>query len=193
MPVDPANEIVLFTLRSVNVPAKGVVPPMATLFIVDAVAGLIVAVPVPVGAILIAEFAPFILIAPSIVTFVPPPPPHCKQAFPVLVFNDPPPDPAALKFDPTKLVVAVIVVPVIAAANVLPITGGLDKSNDPPKVNEPELVTVPDKLIPDTVPVPDTDVTVPEAPAAHEGTPPAKVKTCPLVPADKNVVAPAPL
>ena len=38
-----------FIRKSVNVPAKAVVPPIATLLIVPAVAGLTVNVPVPVG------------------------------------------------------------------------------------------------------------------------------------------------
>jgi len=38
-------------VRFVNVPAAAVVPPIAMLLIVPAVAGLIVNVPVPVGAI----------------------------------------------------------------------------------------------------------------------------------------------
>ena len=42
-----------------------------------------------------------------------------------------------------------------------PITGGLDKSNVPPRVRLPLEVTVPLSDIPDTVPVPLTDVTVP--------------------------------
>ena len=39
----------------------------------------------------------------------------------------------------------------------------------PPKVKEPELVTVPDKVIPFTVPVPDTEVTVPALAFVHDG------------------------
>lgn len=61
---------------------------------------------------------------------------------------------------PTNLV-AVIVVPVMALAVVPPIAGGLDRSNVPPNVRLPEDVTVPLRLIPDTVPVPLTLVTVP--------------------------------
>jgi hypothetical protein len=57
--------------------------------------------------------------------------------------------------------VAVIVVPVIAAAVVPPIAGGLDKSKVPPKVRLPLEVTVPLSDIPETVPVPPTLVTVP--------------------------------
>ena len=75
------------------------------------------------------------------------------------------------------MVVAVIVVPLTVLAVVPPIAGGADKSKDPPKVKLPVVVTVPDRLIPDTVPVPLTDVTVPVVGVAHEGTPEAKVKT----------------
>ena len=57
--------------------------------------------------------------------------------------------------------VAVIVVPVMAAGVVPPIAGGLDKSNVPPSVRLPVDVTVPLSDMPDTVPVPLTDVTVP--------------------------------
>ena len=42
-----------------------------------------------------------------------------------------------------------------------PITGGADKSNVPPNVRFPVVVTVPLNDIPDTVPVPLTLVTVP--------------------------------
>lgn len=51
--------------------------------------------------------------------------------------------------------------PLIAAGVVPPIAGGLDKSNVPPSVKLPLDVTVPVKVIPLTVPVPDTLVTVP--------------------------------
>jgi hypothetical protein len=47
---------------------------------------------------------------------------------------------------------------------VAPIAGGLDRSNVPPKVRFPLLVTVPDNDIPLTVPVPPTEVTVPKLP-----------------------------
>jgi hypothetical protein len=57
--------------------------------------------------------------------------------------------------------VAVIVVPVMAAGVVPPITGGLDKSKVPPNVRFPLVVTVPLSDIPETVPVPPTLVTVP--------------------------------
>ena len=115
--------------------------------------------------------------APSRVKLTPPPPAHCKTAVPPLVLKEPPPDPAASKFVPTNFVFAVIVVPVIVFGVVPPITGGADKSKLPPKVKLPELVTVPLREIPDTVPVPLTDVTVPVVGVAHEGTPEAKVKT----------------
>ena len=58
-------------------------------------------------------------------------------------------------------VVALTVVNVAELGAVPPITGGLDKSKAPPKVRSPEDVTVPDREIPDTVPVPPTAVTVP--------------------------------
>lgn len=59
VPVVPANDKVPLNLKSVNVPASGVVPPIVTLFMVDAVvgftvnapAGAIETVPVPVGFI----------------------------------------------------------------------------------------------------------------------------------------------
>ena len=73
--------------------------------------------------------------------------------------------------------VAVIVVPLTVLAVVPPIAGGADKSNVPPKVRLPELVTVPDKVIPETVPVPLTDETVPVAALVHAGIPLTKVKT----------------
>ena len=86
---------------------------------------------------------------------------------------------------------AVIVVPLTVLAVVPPIAGGADKSNVPPNVKLPVLVTVPDKLIPDTVPVPPTDVTVPTVGVAQVGTPAAKVNTWPLAPTARKEVAPA--
>ena len=74
-------------------------------------------------------------------------------------------------------VVAVIVVPVMASGVVPPITGGLDKSKVPPKVRLPVLVTVPLNVIPETVPVPLTEVTPVAAAFAQDGTPDARVKT----------------
>ena len=70
-----------------------------------------------------------------------------------------------------------IVVPLTVLAVVPPIAGGAVKSKDPPKVKLPVVVTVPDKLMPDTVPVPLTDVTVPVAGVAQDGKPAANVKT----------------
>ena len=67
--------------------------------------------------------------------------------------------------------------PLTVLAVVPPIAGGADKSNAPPKVKLPVVVTVPDKLIPETVPVPPTDVTVPVVGVAQDGTPLANVKT----------------
>lgn len=86
-----------------------------------------------------------------------------------------------------------MVVPVIVLANVPPIAGGLDKSKAPPKVKLPLLVTVPDNVMPDTVPVPPTEVTVPTVGVAQVGTPAAKVNTWPFDPMAKNPVAPAPV
>ena len=81
-----------------------------------------------------------------------------------------------------------MVVPVIVFGVVPPITGGLDKSKVPPKVRLPVLVTVPLNVIPETVPVPLTEVTPVAAAFAQDGTPDARVKTCPFVPAARNVV-----
>jgi hypothetical protein len=61
----------------------------------------------------------------------------------------------------------VVNAPVFAA--VLPIVGGEDKSSVPPKVRFPDDVTVPDKEMPFTVPVPDTLVTVPAFGVTHVG------------------------
>ena len=51
MPVDPLTDKVLVNDKVVKYPAAAVVRPMDILFIVPAVAGLTVNVPVPVGAI----------------------------------------------------------------------------------------------------------------------------------------------
>ena len=54
----------------------------------------------------------------------------------------------------------------------------LVNDNVPPRVKLPEVVTVPDKDKPDTVPVPLTLVTVPEPPAvAHDKTPDPSVRS----------------
>jgi hypothetical protein len=147
------------------------------LLIVPAVAGFTVNVPVPVGAIEMAALAGFMLNAPSKVKFTPPPAPHCKTEAELEVLKAPPPDPEASRYEPTNFVLAVIVVPVIVLAVVPPMAGGADKSSVPPKVRLPVLVTVPDKLMPETVPVPLTDVTVPVVGVAHDGMPLAKVRT----------------
>ncbi len=53
---------------------------------------------------------------------------------------------------------------------VVPIAGGLARLNAPPSVKSPVLVTVPERVRPLTVPVPDTEVTVPEpVPSAPAG------------------------
>ena len=52
MPVEPLTDSVVLNRNVLNVPSAAVVPPIAMLFIVPAVAGLIVTVPVPVGAML---------------------------------------------------------------------------------------------------------------------------------------------
>jgi hypothetical protein len=74
-------------------------------------------------------------------------------------------------------------------AVVPPIAGGADKSSVPPRVRFPDVVTVPDKEIPETVPVPPTDETVPVVGVDQDGTPAANVNTWPLEPAARNVVA----
>ena len=56
--------------------------------------------------------------------------------------------------------------PVIAFGVVPPIAGGADRSNEPPNVKLPLVVTVPLSVMPLTVPVPDTLVTVPPPIAA---------------------------
>ena len=121
----------------------------------------------------------------------PPPPPHCNWAVPPAFRKAPPALVAASKNGPTNLVVAVTVVPLTVFAVVLPIVGGADKSNVPPKVKLPVLVTVPDKLMPDTVPVPLTDVTVPTVGVAQVGMPLAKVSTWPFAPTASMAVVPA--
>ena len=67
--------------------------------------------------------------------------------------------------------VAVKVVNVPVDGVMPPIAGGLDRSNVPPKVRLPLVVTVPVKVKPLTVPVPPTEVTVPvpvPSPAAQD-------------------------
>lgn len=81
-----------------------------------------------------------------------------------------------------------MVVPEIVFGAVPPIAGGLDKSKAPPRVKLPVLVTVPLNEMPETVPVPLTDVTVPVVGVAHDGMPAAKVKTWPFEPAASMAV-----
>ena len=85
--------------------------------------------------------------------------------------------------------VKVVNLPVFGA--VFPIVGGLERSKVPPKVRLPVEVTVPDKLMPETVPVPLTEVTVPTWLSIQDGIPEAKARICPLVPAAKKPVVPA--
>jgi hypothetical protein len=66
-------------------------------------------------------------------------------------------------------IVDVTVVNLPVDAVVPPMAGGEDKSSVPPKVRLPEVVTVPDKEMPLTVPVPDTLVTVPLAGVTQVG------------------------
>lgn len=169
VPVDPARARVLEMSSVVTLAAAAVVPPIATLFMVDAVVGLMVnapageiaTVPVPVGLIATAAFAGLMLVATSSERLFPPPEPHCICAAPEAFCNVPPADDVALSIGLANDVLAVTVVPAMVFAVVFPMVGGADKSNVPPKVKLPLLVTVPDREIPDTVPVPLTLVTVP--------------------------------
>ena len=88
------------------------------LFIVPAVAGLMVKVPVPVGAIEIDALAGFILNAPSSVKLTAPPPPHCKQLLPLAVLNPPPAEVVASRNGLASLVLPVTTVPVIGPGDV---------------------------------------------------------------------------
>ena len=54
-----------------------------------------------------------------------------------------------------------------------PMAGGDTKLSVPPRVKSPELVTVPVKVKPLTVPVPPTEVTVPVVGVVQVGTTPA--------------------
>jgi len=51
VPVEPANEIVLFTLKSVNVPANGIVPPIIVLSIVPAFISAVSAIKLSILAV----------------------------------------------------------------------------------------------------------------------------------------------
>ena len=97
VPVDPFTVKAPVNDNVVKKPAAGVVAPMDILLIVPSVAGLIVSVPDPVGAIEIVALAGFILNAPSKVKLTPPPAPHCKQAAPLALRKEPPPEPLASK------------------------------------------------------------------------------------------------
>jgi hypothetical protein len=129
-------------------------------------AGEIVTVLVPVGDMAVFKFEPLTVNCVNVAddAVVPPIAPGDPKVAP---FKD-----EAFKFvtlvvDATTkgavpvVAVLVIVVNLPVDAVVPPIAGGLDKSNVPPNVNEPELVTVPVNVIPLTVPVPETEVTVP--------------------------------
>ena len=74
----------------------------------------------------------------------------------------------------------VVNAPVLAVE--LPIAGGLVRSREPPSVRLPEVVTVPVKVKPLTVPVPPTEVTVPNGLAAHDVFVPSVVRYLPLLP-----------
>jgi hypothetical protein len=72
--------------------------------------------------------------------------------------------------------VSVVNLPVLGV--VLPMVGGLDRSNVPPNVIVPEpVIGPPVRVKPLTVPAVPTEVTVPVVGVAHEGTPDARVKT----------------
>jgi len=144
---------------------------------VNAPAGEIATVPVPVGLMLTAALAGLMLVATSRDRLFPPPEPHCIWGAPLAFCKVPPADEVALNTGLPKEVLAVTVVPAIVFAVVFPIVGGEDKSRVPPSVKLPLLVTVPDKEMPETVPLPLTLVTVPALGVAHDGTPPATVKT----------------
>ena len=112
---------------------------------------------------------------------------------PAEFLSDKPPEFVAWTTGVVRLVEAVKVVNAPVFAVVPPIAGGADKSKVPPKVRLPEVVTVPVKVKPLTVPVPLTEVTVPVVAFVQVGVPvPALVNTWPAVPAAVNDVAPAP-
>ena len=74
---------------------------------------------------------------------------------------------------PVKVMVSLLLLPRVVLSStvnvvnrpvfgvVLPIVGGAERSKVPPKVKLPLLVTVPEREMPETVPVPVTLVTVP--------------------------------
>lgn len=65
-------------------------PPIATLFMVEAAAGLMVTVPVPVGLIVTAALAGLMFVATSKETLLPPPAPHCNWDVPLALRKAPP-------------------------------------------------------------------------------------------------------
>jgi hypothetical protein len=68
--------------------------------------------------------------------------------------------------------------------------GGADRSSVPPRVKLPEVVTVPVRVRPLTVPVPETLVTVPEPPPVELSVPPANDNPEPIVTALKAPALP---
>jgi hypothetical protein len=184
---------VLFEVNVVNVPAAGVVPPIAPLSIVTPLIALTVdpsacaVEPKVIDELVSFAFAiepanivlvtlPVSVVYTPFVT-VPALPPMDKLATAVVEATVNGAVPVA------TVDVTVVNLPVLAV--VPPIAGGLDKSSVPPKVKLPELVTVPVKVKPLTVPVPLTDVTVPVVGVLHVGAlAPLEVKTCPEVPAE---------
>ena len=94
---------------------------------------------------------------------------------PVLIFSAP----VDVKLE-SEDAVRVVKAPVLGV--VLPIVGGLDRFSVPPKVRLPEVVTVPVRVMPLTVPVPLTEVTVPKGFAAQEVLLPSVVRYLPLLP-----------
>ena len=69
-----------------------------------------------------------------------------------------------------KVVVLAVPVPSLAVAIVPDVMSLAATANVPPRVRLPDVVTVPLKVIPETVPVPETLVTVPLPPPPPAGT-----------------------
>ena len=90
MPVEPLTDSVVLNRNVLNVPSAAVVPPIAMLFIVPAVAGLIVTVPVPVGAMLTFLLTGLANKPPLTVMFPLPPPSQLSKLVPPLVRKLPP-------------------------------------------------------------------------------------------------------
>jgi len=89
--------------------------------------------------------------------------------------------------EPPRLVLVPLIVIALLVSWLLAI-----EPNVPPRVNEPEEVTVPVKVMPLTLPVPLTEVTVPVVGVDHCGAvaPEFTVNTCPAVPIANLVPAP---